>query len=833
MKDGLSQPLYLARLCFCFAFVWICALPAQAQFGSSPGALSRSHKGIDCKSCHVERGEISSTQCLGCHTHKKLKDNIRKGKGLHSRSRFKSKSCSECHMEHKGANAKIIDWRSVGGQTSFDHGQTGYELQGAHTKVDCRECHTQKYKKTGSTQYIGLGTDCKSCHEDTHGFQSTHPKLVRCSLCHNKDAKPINSARGLRFKHEKFAEFPLQGQHRKISCQKCHKAKVKSNFKYSGDFQKCASCHDDVHQNVYTWKGRDCNACHSVEASRFSKSLSGFRHERVSSFALKGQHKKLACNTCHKAKEKSLPKTACKTCHQKDSIHVVRGQDRFPKRDCIQCHQDQTRFSRVRFNHKKRARMELQGKHAKVKCTSCHRATQSMKRARVPEDRFEKLKSGSCIDCHAHKNAHGGQYNSRPQICISCHKPGVKEQRDDATYLDHSEFSDRFRQLGKHRSVRCTECHGQNMVKAKPASDCISCHQDKDVHKSSLGTECEECHIEGAPWDVSRFTHSNTGFQLDGAHQEANCKACHQNAPERFENPKRDCIDCHSNESPHTGARFQQCGDCHTTRGDASLFKHGATGFRLEGKHAKVDCQSCHQSNASPTLDLNFGVAGTTCGTCHDNPHGIPKESTCAGCHSTESFTSLSNPGIRDGESSQASEDGFFTRLFNARTLAEAFSKKKPSAINVVDPYHNARPFSLNGSHAKLDCKSCHSSQAALSGTGPECATCHQNDDIHANSFGPNCGDCHTQNAFTLARFNHQGVGFPLTGSHRMLDCKQCHTAGNAFGLSPDCVSCHIDDAFRAQRTAGQEHADFVSEPCTRCHSTYSWMLRPFIRRRF
>ena len=46
---------------------------------------------------------------------------------------------------------------------------TGYKLQGAHQKLDCKECHQSKFiaeKKNAEKEYtyMGLEPKCVSCH---------------------------------------------------------------------------------------------------------------------------------------------------------------------------------------------------------------------------------------------------------------------------------------------------------------------------------------------------------------------------------------------------------------------------------------------------------------------------------------------------------------------------------------------------------------------------------------------------------------------------------------------------------------------------------------------
>ena len=56
---------------------------------------------------------------------------------------------------------------------------------------------------------------------------------------------------------------------------------------------------------------------------------------------------------------------------------------------------------------------------------------------------------------------------------------------------------------------------------------------------------------------------------------------------------------------------------------------------------------------------------------------------------------------------------------------------------------HNTTRFDLNGQHAIVDCRSCHSSMV-FSEASTECISCHM--DIHQQTVGQDCARCHTAN---------------------------------------------------------------------------------------
>ncbi|WP_201768869.1 hypothetical protein, partial [Bradyrhizobium sp. STM 3843] len=67
--------------------------------------------------------------------------------------------------------------------------------------------------------------------------------------------------------------------------------------------------------------------------------------------------------------------------------------------------------------------------------------------------------------------------------------------------------------------------------------------------------------------------------------------------------------------------------------------------------------------------------------------------------------------------------------------------------------------------------------------------------------------------------FDHFSTGFPLTGSHRTVECSSCHIGGRFKGTQTQCASCH-----NGAQTAGMS----VNHPkttarCESCHQTSTW----------
>jgi hypothetical protein len=217
----------------------------------------------DCSACHNHNGftEFSftieqhnagsfqlkgahlATPCLACH--KKEKDakwnfrNIGKicvdcHKNIHepfiSEKFYPGATCESCHNENK--------WSLV----TFDHQKTKFELSGAHAKKTCRDCHFKK-DNAGVVQqrFSGMPTNCTNCHNDVHVKQFELNGTTDCTRCHDLTLfKPAS-----KFDHSK-TKFPLDGKHKNVACNRCHKTTQINGTAYVlykiKDF-KCENCH--------------------------------------------------------------------------------------------------------------------------------------------------------------------------------------------------------------------------------------------------------------------------------------------------------------------------------------------------------------------------------------------------------------------------------------------------------------------------------------------------------------------------------------------------------------------------------------------------------------
>jgi hypothetical protein len=481
----------------------------------SPGDLSEPHaylEGItNCTQCHVLGNKVSGEKCLACHTEIQSRKNL--NKGYHSSKEINGKECFTCHSDHHGKNFQLVRMDIK----TFDHNMTGYSLSAPHAKRQCIDCHTSKYildKKITSKKYsyLGLGSECLSCHADYH--QKTLSSI--CLDCHNPGSfKPAT-----KFNHENV-KFQLVGKHKTVECIKCHKVEMKDGKKFQLfqviNYTNCVDCHKDPHQNKF---GPNCSQCHNEESFKSVKVSKNFNHNKTS-FVLADKHLSVNCQACHRKNfTDPLKHEHCTDCHA--DYHKKQFAKSGVNPDCSQCH-DVKGFKLFTYTieqHRQSA-FPLQGAHEAVPCIDCHK--------KEKEWSFRRI-GISCIDCH--KNIHekiiAAQYYPEAN-CKLCHST----YRWKEVSFDHSKTE--YLLTGAHVNLDCRACHYKKdvngMIKEKfdgLGKNCSDCHNDvhyKQFEKNGVSV-CEECHATDS-WKATKFNHNNTLFKLDGKHVNVPCAKCH------------------------------------------------------------------------------------------------------------------------------------------------------------------------------------------------------------------------------------------------------------------------------------------------------------------
>ncbi len=330
----------------------------------SPGDLVNDHAKYDkeCFQCHkkFDKGAQSGL-CKECH--KEIARDIADMRGYHGQMK-EQRPCKECHSEHKGRSAKIIAFDT----NKFDHNtETSFQLKGGHLaeKVQCKDCHIsgKKFREAPS--------ECISCHKKDDKHKGTLG--TKCADCHvEKDWKTVT------FDHDK-THFKLLGKHVDVKCTDCH---INGNFKDTPT--QCYACHkkDDKHKGNF---GQKCESCH-IEKS-WKEII--YDHARQAHYPLRWKHAEIKCTACHKGNVfKEKLQTNCYSCHKKDDVHKGKyGQK------CESCHLEKG-WKEILFDHTKKTKFPLLGKHEDAKCTSCHKV-----------DFKEKLPM-DCYSCHKKDDKH-------------------------------------------------------------------------------------------------------------------------------------------------------------------------------------------------------------------------------------------------------------------------------------------------------------------------------------------------------------------------------------------------------------------------------------------
>jgi hypothetical protein len=527
------------------------------------------------------------------------------------------------------------------------------------------------------------------------------------------------------------------------------------------------------------------------------------------------------CTKCHESGQ-AINGTKCLTCHIEIKNQISSGHGFHfvnASTSCITCHTEHngldakiTKFDESQFDHSTTG-FVLAGKHSAIRCEQCHNPKNINNGdvggilASHPHKTFLGL-NPQCVSCHPDR--HNGTVNTQ---CQTCH--GVNSW-SPATTFDHART--KFALVGKHSQIACSKCHeglakmasvASVLFSAKAYQDCTPCHASPHGRKFSDKT-CRSCHTAESWSTVVSFNHATTSFPLDGKHATVQCEKCHtemkarKNGVVSFATKKfEDCTPCHS--GPHN-PKFsgRACKSCHTAKAWKTLiaerFDHSLTNYDLEGKHALVKCEQCHQDSRGTEFARRFLLPYQHCTSCHADYHdGQFKErysNNCAECHTVGGF--------------------------------------KPSTFSIKR--HDQTLFTLIGAHIAVPCDVCHKGAGTKSQVfhfaNFRCEACHA--DFHKGQFKQqmvehSCAQCHSTVEWKMTSFDHAKTRFPLVGKHKTVPCSDCHkeTIVNGvrniqyLGLPTDCQSCHKDVH------AGQ-FAENGETRCAACHSPKHWRFLLF-----
>jgi len=486
-----------------------------------------------------------------------------------------------------------------------------------------------------------------------------------------------------------------------------------------------------------------------------------------------------SCTKCH-LYAGEIPDSNCEKCHTdiKDRRAAGIGYHGTQKGECITCHKEHLDslqsiipLVKEKFDHKQAA-YQLEGKHAKADCDSCH------KKARAPGTPgiyYLGLKYALCTDCH--RDPHNRQFAA---ACDKCHSANGWTGQN-LRFVHDTDSS--YQLAGKHKTTECAKCHkpippgttlGTGVFKGLP-KECAGCHNDP--HQKQFAAACTACHSPSG-WTKAALTfdhNRDSKYPLVGKHAEVACDKCHPpKAPgehlgsAQFRGLRTECADCH--KDPHGGKLGGACTRCHPTPATWKVskpqFDHDRdTKYPLSGRHAFVDCIRCHKPPAAGgrLAAATFKGLATECTACHRVRHSEKFGLVCVSCHSTARWKKRNLGG------------------------SEHILKYKCEGQK------------LTGAHLTAKCSACHAlSKISMLGqaTGPDftCSTCHKQDDPHKGVLGADCAKCHSLSGWKGQHllFNHATMTrYPLDRDHAKVACVKCHENGQWKPVSSQCKSCH------------------------------------------
>jgi hypothetical protein len=392
-----------------------------------------------------------------------------------------------------------------------------------------------------------------------------------------------------------------------------------------------------------------------------------------------------------------------------------------------------------------------------------------------------------CAVCHTDiasqmKNVaslHGIMTHKNPNLkCGHCHPDhrGTDAPLTIATGADfpHQELGYSLNghqfKVGKEAFV-CGDCH-VNGIASFDQVVCADCHRQMDAaftdaHTQAWGSDCLACH-DGVDTYGKKFDHNRFSFSLAGKHAQVDCYQCHVTAHNiaDLQATAQDCASCHIQQDAHAGKFGTDCAACHGPDGwKPANFDHNLATFKLEGKHASVKCEQCHQNGV-------FKGTPQDCYSCHkqDDEHAGRFGTDCSACHMTTGWDNATFDHLRSN-------------------------------------------FPLTGAHQAIDCEKCHQN-GIFKGTPSTCVNCHADPAFHAGLFGTDCASCHSTTAWQPATFNGQH-SFPLNhGESGTVSCVTCHPS--AF-TTYTCYGCH-EHSESGIRSKHLEESISNFQDCMECH---------------
>ncbi len=449
-----------------------------------------------------------------------------------------------------------------------------------------------------------------------------------------------------------------------------------------------------------------------------------------------------------------------------------------------------------------------------IGCLSCHSVGQG-------------ISDSKCLECHKEFKAqlerpdafHGKKIQNKK--CFSCHQDH-KGRMLDSTQVDPKTFDHElagYSLKGKHKKVKCEECHLEKRGAFKGASGEKKTFRLDEPRYMGLKQACVVCHKKQDP----HF------FVADS----------------RGKFAEKDCDACHGPVSWKQDVRFNHDKDTKYKL----LGKHANLGMpegAPAGASALLKCNKCH----APSLEVGEKPTAEKLIYRWSGLDPASEQKKCGVCHNSKS-----------GREADKGHKTFSPR-FAARDCSDCHSEKTwkrfDDSLELFD-HQRETAFALTGKHLKTTCRDCHWPKVTDSEADPSerkevfrflptpenpdpkakkfCLSCHVN--VHEKQFGKKfrdktCTECHTAVDFKKRlEFDHDTTAYRLLGKHLPpLKCEKCHiqTVAPSEILLPlkkprigakfqfpelatqNCQGCHKDP-----------HKAEFGPRCTDCHQESDW----------
>jgi len=353
------------------------------------------------------------------------------------------------------------------------------------------------------------------------------------------------------------------------------------------------------------------------------------------------------CGKCHSI-GKGVAGGKCLACHQAvaERLRTRKGRHGRLDGECVTCHKEHGKpvvaFDRASFDHGE-AVFPLSGRHLQVKCEKCHLRPEKL----TGKKRFTYI--GLPTDCNG---CHANPHQASLADCARCHGPRGWRR----VTFDHNAAASPFPLTGLHAGLACGKCHRdyaagretavggerKRLSFARAGFDrCAACHQDR--HQGRLSAKCTDCHSEKG-WKPARYDHAKSRFPLAGPHRKLACAACHVSPA--IKGLPTDCGGCHK-KTPHGGTPTP-CTACHSQQswrdlappGPLQRALHQRFRYPLNGAHAKVACDKCHERSGKRRY---FRMAFADCADCHRDKHNGELAPPCGRCHVVTGFKEMTS----------------------------------------------------------------------------------------------------------------------------------------------------------------------------------------------